>query len=85
MGFNTVVFAEGLVEVQLRAANSDVNAAVVESRHRVGRKGYIVWQGETVEKLDDTRSRQDCKMHSSSIIVTELEKQKLIMKNESLQ
>lgn len=47
MGFNTVVFAEGLIEVELRAANGDVHAAVVESCHRVGRKWYIVWQRDS--------------------------------------
>lgn len=47
MGFYTVVFAEGLVKVELRAADSDVHAAVVESRHRIGRKRYVVWQRDS--------------------------------------
>lgn len=37
MGFNTVMFAECLIKVQLLAVDSDVHAAVVKSRHRSGR------------------------------------------------
>lgn len=37
MGFNTVMFAEGLVKVQLLAVDSDVHATVVKSRHGSGR------------------------------------------------
>lgn len=47
MGFNTVVFAECLVKVELQAANSDFHAAVVESCHRIGRYWDIVWQRDS--------------------------------------
>jgi len=37
MGFNAVMFSEGIVKVQLLAVDSDLHAAVVEGRHRGGR------------------------------------------------
>lgn len=58
------MFAQCLVEVELQAANSDFHAAVVESRHRIGRYWDIVWQRDSgkIQKWDDKCSYQDGKM-----------------------
>lgn len=41
MGFNTVVFAESLVKVELLTVDGDLHAAVVKSRHGAAGQRHI--------------------------------------------
>lgn len=42
VGFDAVVFGQGLVEVQLLAVNADSHAAVVKRRHRGGGQWDVI-------------------------------------------